>query len=47
MFIDRWDGMNPDIKVPMYRLPQMRNVPSKIGSLENLKHLPGKHSETY
>jgi len=36
-----WDGVNPDIKVPMYRLPHMRSVPSKIGSLENLKHLPG------
>ena len=37
----RWDGNHTDLRVPNFGLPDVKHVPSKIGSLENMKHKPG------
>ena len=36
-----WDGSQSNLRVPSFPLPN-RNVPSRIYSLENIKHKPGK-----
>ena len=41
-----WDKTNSNIRVPSYNLPS-KNVPSKIGSLENLDYKPGEYDDYY
>lgn len=36
-----WDGSQSNLRVPSFPLPN-RNVPSRIYSLENINHKPGK-----